>query len=513
MSRSAPDSRARLLEWLQAAVDEGWIPEKEISKLESLESQGAEILFDSGRERPLTVAFFGGTGVGKSSLLNRLAGEAVAEVGLERPTSTAVTLYVHEEYPVRRLDDSFPVERVRILRHRRDECRDVAWIDMPDIDSIERGNRELVFEWLPYIDWLVYVVSPERYRDDAGWRVLKERGYRHHWMFVMNRLDTGAGEELEDFKRLLGSEGLDDSLVLGTSCAEPGDDDFQRISQIIDEAVTEHGREGLQQVGERARLSDLERECRRYAGLLGDPDLWRKFIAQGESLIDRKLAALERYLADQAALEARRVSDRRSGDAVPASPARPGLIADYVQDLRSGVTVSAEQLPARPILARTRAMLEPLAERVAAAFREGFAEGASRPGNGLQRFVVASMRRLVYGLPLVAGIGIAYVVAVRYQQGLSGGGGFLGLDFLVHSLMVLGLSALLPYLLARLLRPSVQRWVVRRVRARLDGLRSEVTGEWAAAMEKLRDRSGELRRSLELIQADISSRRGGGGGG
>ena len=52
--------------------------------------------------------------------------------------------------------------------------RDVAWLDMPDIDSVEARNKSLVLSWLPYVDWLIYVVSPERYRDDVGWRLLEE---------------------------------------------------------------------------------------------------------------------------------------------------------------------------------------------------------------------------------------------------------------------------------------------------------------------------------------------------
>lgn len=507
MTIGAAELKARLLEWLRAAAAEDWIDEKEIRRLSSLEARGAEALFEADRGRPLTVGLFGGTGVGKSSLLNRLVGDTVAAVGLERPTSTEVTLYVHRQYPLKRLGEVLPLDRVRVLEHGRDEYRDVVWIDMPDIDSIERANRELVFEWLPYIDWLVYVVSPERYRDDAGWRVLGERGYRHHWMFVMNRLDTGTGAELDDFRGLLEREGFGESPVLGTSCKGTGHDDFADLSRIVGRAVAEHGLERLQEVGERARLLDLQRECDRYVDMLGDSGRWRRFIAHGTSQVDDRLASLNRYLEDKAAVEAAQVPNRRAANAAPTEPG-PGLVADYVQDLQSEIAVSADDLPAGPILSRTRAALSTLAERAAAAFREGFADGAARPGNAAQRFAVAFLRKLVLGLPLLAGAGMAWIVLVRYQRGLSGTESFFGVDFLIHSLMVLGLAALLPYLLARLLRPSLRRSIVKRVRARLEGLRSEATEQWAAAMEELAARAGELRTSLAAIRKDIADNRG-----
>lgn len=505
MSGGAEQHKASLLEWLQGAADEGWIDAAEIRSLEALESHGADRLFEAGSTRPLTVGFFGGTGVGKSSLLNRLVGEPVAEVGLERPTSTEVTLYVHEQYPPRNLAELFPIERVHVREHRRDEYRHVVWIDMPDIDSVERANRELVFEWLPYLDWLIYVVSPERYRDDAGWRVLKDRGHRHHWLFVMNRWDTGIAEQRADFARILAVEGFDDSLLLRTSCAVPDDDDFERIRATIDRAVTDHGLAKLQEIGERARLQDLHRTCERYAAMLGDTARWRDFIERGKTAIGETLTALMGYLRDETAIEAAHAARRSTGVSETAvdAPAPPRLIAEYVQDIDSAIAVARDELPAGPVRSRTRPILDTLAKRLADAVALGFRDGAARPGNALQRAAAALMNKLVYGLPLIACLAIAYVVLTRYRQGLGGEGGFLGLDFLAHSLMMLGLAALVPYLMARLLRPSVRRSIIKRVDAALGRTRAEVIDEWSAAMNEALDRCRELQRSLEALRAAI----------
>lgn len=505
---SAREHRDRLLAWLRTAVAEGWIPEEEIESLLSLESRGAERLFEP-TARPLTVGLFGGTGVGKSSLLNRLVGEPVARVGLERPTSTEVTVYAHEDFPVRDLEGDLPMDRVKVLTHGRDEYRDVVWVDMPDIDSVEAGNRELVFEWLPYIDWLVYVVSPEKYRDDAGWRVLARRGHRHHWLFVINRWDGGTAAQHDDFKQLLGEAGFAEPVVLRTSCTAGMDDDFDAIAGTIDRAVEEHGLARLQEVGERARLADLSGACDRYAAMLGDRERWRSFVRAGRSAMDDKLAALDRYLVDEAALQAGGISERpASAEHAAVEPTVPGLVDDYVVDLRAAVKVLAEDLPAAPVDARTTQVVERIAGRAATVLRDAFRQGTARPGNALQRALAAGLEKLVYGLPLATGAGIAYVVVTRYGEGLSGNAAFLGFDFLVHSLVLLALAALLPYLLARLLRPSVRRSIISRVRRGLEALRSETPEEWQAAMETLQQRRNALAGELEELRRRIDSQAG-----
>jgi len=71
-----------LTQWAQEARQAGWINDRELARLQQVEQQQAETLFQGQGERPLIVAFFGGTGVGKSSLLNRLAGGEIARVGV-----------------------------------------------------------------------------------------------------------------------------------------------------------------------------------------------------------------------------------------------------------------------------------------------------------------------------------------------------------------------------------------------------------------------------------------------
>src|SRR6516165_12254878 len=71
-------------------------------------------------DRPLLVIMFmGGTGVGKSTLLNALAGGAIAQASVERPTTRDPVVYHHETVKIERLDAA--LRNCRMAVHDRAE--------------------------------------------------------------------------------------------------------------------------------------------------------------------------------------------------------------------------------------------------------------------------------------------------------------------------------------------------------------------------------------------------------
>ena len=86
--REAEDFSAQL-------ARDGWIDETPFGRTE-IDSPG-DLFSSGGSDRPLVVGLFGGTGVGKSSLLNRLAGDSIARTGVVRPTSMEITAARHHD--------------------------------------------------------------------------------------------------------------------------------------------------------------------------------------------------------------------------------------------------------------------------------------------------------------------------------------------------------------------------------------------------------------------------------
>jgi len=179
MSNQLQQLQHNLLEWANKASADGWLSNDKVEALQQLSTATPGDLFNAStnagvdaEQRPLVAALFGGTGVGKSTLLNRLADDDIARASAARPTSTNITVYVHSSVAVDQLPDEFPMQRMHTAVHQNNRYRSTMWLDMPDFDSVEASHRELVTQWLPHIDLLVYVVSPERYKDDQGFQSL-----------------------------------------------------------------------------------------------------------------------------------------------------------------------------------------------------------------------------------------------------------------------------------------------------------------------------------------------------
>lgn len=157
-------------------------------------------------DRPmLVVMLMGGTGVGKSTLLNALAGDAVAQASFTRPTTRDPVLYFHHSVNPDRLDPALRL--CRLARHDREPLVQKVLVDTPDLDSNDLANRDRLLALLPVADVVLYVGSQEKYHDRLGWDLFKEHRQRRAFAFVLNKWDRCQLEP--------GTEGLrpDDDLL------------------------------------------------------------------------------------------------------------------------------------------------------------------------------------------------------------------------------------------------------------------------------------------------------------
>jgi hypothetical protein len=113
------------------------------------------------------LAFVGGTGVGKSSLLNALAGETVSPASVRRPTTSVPVAWVPaaERTALEPLLEWLGVDEVR--EHGATDLGPVAILDLPDMDSVASEHRARVEAILPRVDAVAWVTDPEKYHDAA----------------------------------------------------------------------------------------------------------------------------------------------------------------------------------------------------------------------------------------------------------------------------------------------------------------------------------------------------------
>jgi len=146
------------------------------------------------------LALAGGTGSGKSSLLNAIAGDSIASVSHLRPHTDRPLAWIPQN------PDPGVIEMLLDLgvteMHEQSVMPELAIIDLPDMDSVEEWHRRTVEELLPRVDLVMWVFDPEKYRD----RVIHEEfleplvEFRDQFVFGLNKIDMVSPADLDDIR-------------------------------------------------------------------------------------------------------------------------------------------------------------------------------------------------------------------------------------------------------------------------------------------------------------------------
>lgn len=214
------------------------------------------------------IGLLGGTGAGKSSLVNALAGGEVVCAGVLRPTTNEACAVL----PAGRE----PKELLGWLGVRTRVCApgdlpgDTAIIDLPDIDSVEASHAQVAGRLATRVDALVVVVNPQKYADARLHDEWLERLRTSHASVTvaLTHIDTlGVAERtsiVSDLRRILDERGLTGARVVPVS-ATTGEGVAELASHLADEAA----RVSRQAARARAALSQAARLVRDAVGVEG----------------------------------------------------------------------------------------------------------------------------------------------------------------------------------------------------------------------------------------------------
>lgn len=224
------------------AVAEGRLDSPALDRVREVRAKTDERLAQGAQA--VVVALAGGTGSGKSSLFNALAGSPLSQVGARRPVTEEVTGWVVGD-PAASADllDWLHVGRRHHVPPGPRAPEGMVLLDLPDHDSVATGHRLLVDRFVERVDLLVWVVDPRKYAQRAlheGYlRVLAEHAEVVH--VVLNQVDglTAAERDacLVDLRRLLGLAGLHGVRLHATSAATG--EGVEELAAVLAEAVRE----------------------------------------------------------------------------------------------------------------------------------------------------------------------------------------------------------------------------------------------------------------------------------
>jgi energy-coupling factor transporter ATP-binding protein EcfA2 len=148
-------------------------------------------------EPVLAIVLAGGTGVGKSTLINALSGQVIAEASEIRPTTRHIQVYHHRDDTLGNLPDALAGEAT-FVAHDRPELRLKLIVDAPDLDSFVVRHRATTKTLLKRAGLVLYVFSPERYLEERTWSVVREETEFSASAAVLNKVDrVGSMEELD----------------------------------------------------------------------------------------------------------------------------------------------------------------------------------------------------------------------------------------------------------------------------------------------------------------------------
>jgi GTP-binding protein EngB required for normal cell division len=138
----------------------------------------------------LTVGFLGGTGVGKSTIMNALAGKSIASTSHRRPHTHQVLVYRHAAGLLPN-EVAQGAVAYREITHEAAPIRHIILCDLPDYDSLMEENRAQVLNFLEHLDVLVWVSSPEKYADAGFYEFLElAPKAQQNFYFALNKADV-----------------------------------------------------------------------------------------------------------------------------------------------------------------------------------------------------------------------------------------------------------------------------------------------------------------------------------
>ncbi|MCD4727651.1 MAG: hypothetical protein K8R46_08315, partial [Pirellulales bacterium] len=288
-------------------------------------------------EAPLVVATLGGTGAGKSALLNALLGAEVLRTGRSRPTTTRPTLVCRPDITPEMLGIDPAI--VELIHRDLPALRNLVLVDCPDPDTTEEENLPSPFgkgtggeegnlpspfgrgaggeggnsnlarlrEILPHCDVLLVVATQQKYRSARVADELTTAARGARVVFIQTHADLDD-DIRDDWRKALGWDDSCTAIPGGDSATVAPTENPDHIFLVDSLIALDDAQTSKQPRGEFADLLDLL--TRRMAGAAANRIRRANFLDLMADTLDSCRQRIEEALPSvqetQAAVEERR---------------------------------------------------------------------------------------------------------------------------------------------------------------------------------------------------------------
>ncbi len=222
------------------------------------------------------VGLIGGKDVGKSALVNAIAGQTITPSSSHGRGTEGAVAYVHDDHAqsVTALLEREVPGRYRVVTHSIATLRRQALLDLPDIDSHYQDHLEVTRSLLRHMLYPVWVSSIEKYADRQAQQMLVRvaaGNAAENFLFVLNKADqvrdANALQELRDdyagrIARALQSS--DSSSVYCVSATHPETFEMPQLKAVLGReraaADVQRSKQSAQQTQNHSLMAWLKRQ-------------------------------------------------------------------------------------------------------------------------------------------------------------------------------------------------------------------------------------------------------------
>lgn len=151
----------------------------------------------------LIVAIVGGSGVGKSTLINAIAGDKIARTSEMRPCTHRPIIY----YPPHWEPDLEFKEECELCP--RSALENIVLIDTPDTDTIVREHRAFTKKIIEKCDLILLCGNQDKYLEEATWSIIREINKQRGFVLVETKMETNKPSIMDDWLARLKADGIE----------------------------------------------------------------------------------------------------------------------------------------------------------------------------------------------------------------------------------------------------------------------------------------------------------------